>query len=150
MSAEIWFYHLERQSADDALPLLLEKCLERKWRALVRLDSYEEIERLDAHLWVYRPDSFMPHGAATSSDAARLPVLLTADAENRNNAQVQFVLGSCDVDNADAYERVVVLFNGSVEEELAAARETWKRVKAEGAQVSYWRQNERGQWAKTA
>jgi DNA polymerase-3 subunit chi len=150
MSADIWFYHLERQSADDALPLLLEKCLERKWRALVRLDSYEEIERLDALLWVYRPESFMPHGAATSSDAARLPVLLTADAENRNNAQVQFVLGNCDVDNSEAFERIVVLFNGGVEEELAAARETWKRVKAEGAQVSYWRQNERGQWTKTA
>ena len=150
MSAEIWFYHLERQSSDEALPLLLEKCLERKWRALVRLDSYEEIERLDAHLWVYRPDSFMPHGASTGSDAARLPVLLTADAENRNNAQVQFVLGACDVDNVEAFERSVVLFNGMVEEELAAARETWKRVKAEGAQVSYWRQNERGQWAKKA
>ena len=150
MSAEIWFYHLERQSADEALPLLLEKCLERKWRALVRLDSYEEIERLDALLWVYRPESFMPHGASTAADAARLPVLLTADAENRNSAQVQFVLGGCDVENEEAFERVVVLFNGAAPEELAAARETWKRVKNEGAQVSYWRQNERGQWAKTA
>jgi DNA polymerase III subunit chi len=150
MNAEIWFYHLERQSADEALSLLLEKCLERNWRALVRLDSYEEIERLDAHLWVYRPESFLPHGASTGTDAARLPVLLTADPENRNNAQVQFVLGACDVENAEAFERVVVIFNGAEPEELAAARETWKRLKGQGAEVSYWRQNERGQWAKTA
>jgi DNA polymerase III subunit chi len=150
MSAEVWFYHLERQSADEALPLLLEKCLDREWRALVRLDSYEEIERLDAHLWVYRSDSFLPHGSATGADAARLPVLLTADPVNRNGAKVQFVLGSCEVENLDAFERVVVLFNGAAPEELAAARATWKRVKDEGAQVSYWRQNERGQWAKSA
>ncbi|MET0546427.1 MAG: DNA polymerase III subunit chi, partial [Caulobacterales bacterium] len=73
MSAEIWFYHLERQSQDDALPALLEKCLERSWRALVRVDSYEDIERLDSHLWVYRSDSFLPHGAANGPEAARIP-----------------------------------------------------------------------------
>lgn len=150
MSAEVWFYHLERQSADEALPLLLEKCLERGWRAAVRLDSYEEIERLDAHLWVYRPESFLPHGAASGADAARLPIVLGADAMNRNGAQVQFVLGASDVEGLDSFERVVVLFNGGDEDELAAARATWKRVKDTGAAVSYWRQNERGQWSKSA
>ena len=34
--AELWFYHLERGELERALPPLLEKCLQRGWRALVR------------------------------------------------------------------------------------------------------------------
>ena len=34
--AELWFYHLERTELEKALPPLLEKCLQRGWRALVR------------------------------------------------------------------------------------------------------------------
>ena len=33
---EIWFYHLERSTLDQVLPGLLEKTLQRGWRALVR------------------------------------------------------------------------------------------------------------------
>ena len=33
---EIWFYHLERSSLEATLPPLLERCLARGWRAIVR------------------------------------------------------------------------------------------------------------------
>ena len=33
---EIWFYHLERSTLDQVLPTLLEKTLERGWRALIK------------------------------------------------------------------------------------------------------------------
>lgn len=150
MSAEIWFYHLEQQGLDEVLPSLLEKCLERNWRAHVRVDSYEDVERLDALLWVYRPDSFLPHGHAGGPDAARLPILLSTDAANRNGAQAQFVLGSSGIENAEAYERVILLFNGADPDALAAARASWRDVKGEGKAASYWRQNDRGQWSKEA
>ena len=35
-ACEVWFYHLERTSLDQALPELLEKTLARGWKALVR------------------------------------------------------------------------------------------------------------------
>jgi DNA polymerase III subunit chi len=38
------------------LPELLEKCLERQWRAVVQLGSDERRDALDAHLWTYRDD----------------------------------------------------------------------------------------------
>jgi hypothetical protein len=44
---EVWFYHLERTSLDQALPELLEKTLARGWRALVRGGSPERLEHLD-------------------------------------------------------------------------------------------------------
>ena len=41
---EVWFYHLERTSLDQALPELLEKTLARGWRALVRTPSRDRVE----------------------------------------------------------------------------------------------------------
>src|SRR5579872_1007605 len=61
-ACEVWFYHLERTSLDQALPELLEKTLARDWLALVRTPSPERIEHLDGWLWSYRDDAFLPHG----------------------------------------------------------------------------------------
>ena len=62
--AEIWFYHLEQSALEAALPPLLEKCLARGWRALVRGGQPERLEALDDLLWTWRDDSFLPHLAA--------------------------------------------------------------------------------------
>ncbi|HVK81146.1 MAG TPA: DNA polymerase III subunit chi, partial [Verrucomicrobiae bacterium] len=59
--AELWFYHLERSELARALAPLLEKSLQRGWRALVRGGSPERLDELDAVLWTYRDDSFLPH-----------------------------------------------------------------------------------------
>ena len=36
---EVWFYHLERQGLDQVLPALLERTLQKGWRARVRAAS---------------------------------------------------------------------------------------------------------------
>ena len=41
---EVWFYHLERTSLDQALPELLEKTLARGWKALVRSTARERVD----------------------------------------------------------------------------------------------------------
>jgi DNA polymerase-3 subunit chi len=61
---EIWFYHLETQPLERALPVLLEKTLERGWRAVVETSSRERATALDTMLWTYRDDAFLPHGIA--------------------------------------------------------------------------------------
>jgi len=145
---EVLFYHLERASLEGVLPGLLEKTLERGWRAVVRGGSRERIEKLDAHLWRYRDDSFLPHGAA--GDGAGQPVWLTDSEDAPNNAQVLFL-----VDGAQAapqsiagLERCVMIFNGHDDEAVGAARSFWKASAAEGHQVTYWKQSENGRWEK--
>src|SRR5262245_38283818 len=59
---EILFYHLQRQPLERVLPTLIEKSLERGWRVVVQAAAEERIEALDAHLWTFRDDSFLPHG----------------------------------------------------------------------------------------
>jgi DNA polymerase III subunit chi len=74
--AEMLFYHLQRQPLDKVLPALLEKSLARGWRVVVQASSDERIEALDAHLWTYRDDAFLPHGTDREPDPASQPVLL--------------------------------------------------------------------------
>jgi DNA polymerase-3 subunit chi len=149
---DVMFYHLERQSLEEALPLLLEKTIERGWRAVVQAGSQERVEALDAALWTYAEGSFLPHGAGREN-AARQPVYLTADGANPNGAQVRFLVDGAaapDLSAQPVYERVVFVFDGRNEDAVAAAREEWRRAKAAGAAVTYWRQTEAGRWEKKA
>src|SRR6476620_10858207 len=67
---EAVFYHLIRKPLERALPELLEKSYERGWRVVVQVASDERVDALDAHLWTYRDDNFLPHGTARDGDAA--------------------------------------------------------------------------------
>jgi len=147
---EILFYHLQRQPLERVLPELLEKCIERKWRAVVQLGSEERRDALDAHLWTYRDDGFLPHGAAKDGNAAQQPVWLTVSDENPNGASVRFLADGAATEDYAGYERIVVLFDGDDPDALDRARAEWKRVKAGGHDATYWQQSDRGRWEKKA
>lgn len=155
---DVWFYHLERASLEDVLPGLLGKSLERGWRALVRTGSAERLQALDAHLWTYRDDSFLPHGTAQQAQPEDQPVLLTTGTQNLNSAKILFLADDAEAPELDAlpdpentaYERILVLFDGRDEAALTHARARWKAVKATGADLSYWQQTTDGRWDKKA
>lgn len=149
MPCEVWFYRLERSSPDQVLPELLERTLARGWRALVRSLDLHRLTQLDARLWSYREDSFLPHGLADESAPERQPILLTDGLENTNRAHALFLLDDAAPGPLDGYERAILLFDGKDDAALEASRVRWKEVKAAGHPVSYWRQTERG-WEKQA
>jgi DNA polymerase-3 subunit chi len=145
---EILFYHLDRQPLERVLPELLEKCLERGWRAVVQVASDERLEAIDAHLWTYRDDSFLPHGTRKDGPGEGQPVWLTTDADNPNGAGVRFLAEGAEVRDIAGYTRVVMLFDGNDPDAVARARESWKKVKGDGPEATYWQQSERGRWEK--
>ncbi|HVY56888.1 MAG TPA: DNA polymerase III subunit chi [Xanthobacteraceae bacterium] len=148
---EILFYHLQNQPIERVLPTLLEKSLARGWRAIVQGASDERIEALDAHLWTYRDDSFLPHGTYRENTAAQQPVLLTLGADNPNGAAIRFLIDGAPIPpDADAYQRIVLLFDGDDPDAVDAARARWKEAKAQGFDVTYWQADENGRWAKKA
>ena len=148
---EVLFYHLQRQPLEAVLPTLLEKSLERGWRAVVRATSDERLAALDDHLWTFSDESFLPHGTDREPDAAEQPVVLTLAKRNPNGAAILFLVEGAPVPaDASDYQRLVLLFDGNDEDALAAAREDWKRVKAAGQEATYWQQDARGRWEKKA
>ena len=145
---EVWFYHLERTSLDQALPELLEKTLARGWKALVRADAPERIEHLDGWLWSYRDDSFLPHGVDHEPMADRQPILLTTRMENANAAEALFLIDGADAGSLDGYARCILLFDGRDEAALAQARRQWSAFRKDGRPVAYWRQGAERGWEK--
>lgn len=148
--AELWFYHLERTELERALPPLLEKCLQRGWRALVRGGLAERLEALDAALWTWRDDSFLPHARAGEGDASRQPVLLTMDDGNPNRAQALFLIDGAELGDLAEFERACLMFDGRDEAALEKARSHWKQAKEAGLVASYWRESAAGKWEKQA
>jgi DNA polymerase-3 subunit chi len=146
---EILFYHLKGQRLEAALPALLEKSIARGWRVIVQGASEERVDALDALLWTYRDDGFLPHGTWREPEASAQPVLLTVNEGNPNAATVRFLIEGAPVPaDAEVYERIVVLFDGDDEEAVAAARQHWSEATAKGFQVTYWQPDEQGRWAK--
>lgn len=147
---EVFFYHLESQPLERVLPGLVERTLQRGWRAIVQAGSQERLEALDTHLWTYRDDSFLPHGTKRDGLPALQPVLLTTDEDNPNGAAVRFLVDGALLSRFTGYLRVVIIFDGADRPAVEAARGQWKIARGEGCAVTYWQQTEAGRWEKRA
>jgi DNA polymerase III subunit chi len=146
---EILFYHLHRQPLERVLPTLLERSLERGWRVVVQASSEERVEALDAHLWTFRDDSFLPHGTWREAEAREQPILLTVNDDNPNGAVVRFLVDGAPVPaDAGAYLRIVLIFDGEDPDAVAAARQRWSEAKANGLAATYWQADEQGRWQR--
>lgn len=146
---EMLFYHLQRQPLERVLPTLLEKSLERGWRAIVQAASDERVDALDAQLWTYRENSFLPHGTYRESEAALQPILLTVHDDNPNGAHIRFLIDGAPVpQDAASYQRIMLLFDGEDDEAVAAARTRWSEARQQGFEVTYWQCDENGRWEK--
>lgn len=147
-ATEVLFYHLDRQPLDRILPSLVERTVERGWRAVVQAGSAERLEAIDTLLWTYKEDSFLPHGTAKDGPPAEQPVFLTTKDENPNQAAVRFLVDGATIAKFMGYVRVVLIFDGQDQAALETARAQWKAAKAEGCGVTYWQQSEAGRWEK--
>lgn len=147
--AEILFYHLQGQRLEAALPLLLEKALDKGWNAVIRSGSAERLAVLDEALWSYREDSFLPHGREEEGDAEHQPILLTTGDSLANHPEILFLVDRAPLPAQYPFERVVLMFDGEDPEAVDQARSAWKSVKALGHPATYWQQ-ESGRWVKKA
>ena len=147
---ELRFYHLTLRTLEQTLPALLEKSLERGWKALVLTDGDERAQALSQHLWTYHPDSFLPHGTPQDGHAAHQPVLITSEDDRANNAHVLFLTAGTTSPAMGDYALACDLFDGNDPDAVAAARQRWRAAKEAGHSLTYWQQNERGGWEKKA
>ncbi|MDC7681670.1 DNA polymerase III subunit chi [Asticcacaulis sp. BYS171W] len=144
---QVWFYHLERTPLKAALPDLLDKTLQKGWRAYV-LGEGEALADLDQHLWAWREETFLAHGLESEPHAERQPVLLGASGERANAAEVLFSVSAMNLPDLSVYQRCLILFEGQDEAHLSWARAQWKTLKAASADLAYWKQNDNGRWER--
>ncbi len=147
---EVLFYHLQTRTLEQALPGLLEKCLQRGWRTVVQSGSVERRDALDTHLWTYSEESFLPHGIRPE-EVNEHAVRLTAEPDAADGATVRFFVDrAVPPDDLDGYVRLVFLFDGNDPDAVLDARGHWKAMKARGLTPTYWIQDEHGRWSQKA
>jgi DNA polymerase-3 subunit chi len=146
---EYWFYHLEASTIEGVLPGLLEKTLQKGWRALVKLPP-GHVKEMDDYLWTYRDDSFLPHGRDDEPMAEQQPITLTSAAQDAAGYQAVFLIGGTEIENMDGVERWMVMINGRSKDDIQRARAQWKALKETEAKLSYYQQKDRGAWEKKA
>lgn len=150
MSAtDYWFYHLEASTLEGVLPGLLEKTLEKGWRALVKLPE-GKLAQLDNFLWTFREDAFLPHGREDEPQSDLQPILLSSTIESAKGFDAVFLLDGAAIEDMEGVSRAMIMINGRAAEDVQRERARWKTLKETGASLAYYQQNERGRWEKKA
>lgn len=148
---EVFFYHLTRQPVEITAATLLGKALGAGWRVAVRGADMERLRMLDEKLWLGPADSFLPHGLAGGAHDAHQPILLTTQGPAPNDPQCLMAVDGAEVtpQDVDAHARVMVLFDGTDDDAVAAARVQWKTLTEAACPARYWSE-ESGRWEEKA
>jgi DNA polymerase-3 subunit chi len=129
---------------------LIEKAVAAGHRVRIAADDPALLKRLDAALWIFSAEGFLPHAVEGDTDFPdRQPVLLgQGTTTNANGADLLAVAGGALPDAPTTWKRILYLFDGGDAAALATARAAWKAMRAlDGASPSYWQESERG-WQK--
>ncbi|MDZ7823348.1 MAG: DNA polymerase III subunit chi [Ahrensia sp.] len=149
---DIVFYHLTATTLDEALPVLVERSRQRDWKVTIQTNSDGARDRLDGRLWSYAAESFLPHGRDGDAHEKLHPVFLTTQKDmNQNDSQIRFVVENAALpDQLNVFERVAIMFDGNDSDAVDQARANWKALKADGHQLTYWKQSAEGKWERAS
>ncbi len=149
--AEIRFYHTHYKTAQDVLPELLLKALSRKMRVACKLPHDHACSDYDDFLWQFSKQHFLPHALASDVYASEQPVVLTTEDTVPNQAKTMMVLDMAATPPITAFDLICLVFDGRNPAHVQQARAEWSRLKQEpNVTLTYWQQQENGQWQSKA
>ena len=144
------FYHLQQSTLEQTLPVLAEKVYAAGKRLLIKTGMAEQADYINALLWTYRPDSWLPHGSEADGFESEQPVFITVGENNLNHAEMILLTDGGTIEEIQSFERCLNLFNGYDEVAVQKARDLWKAVVQAGYEAYYWQQNDAGKWEMKA
>ena len=147
---DVWFYHLEKQPLEHVLPRIVAKAIERGLPMVIETTSQDHITKISDMLWAAEDVAFLPHGFEGDGQDEMQPVWLTSGSENPNDSKMRIYTHGAIPSDISMLSRAMLMFDGNDQQALDAARAEWKRHKADGHSVSYWRQDESGKWQDQA
>lgn len=147
---DIRFYHLQRQTLEEALPGLMRKVSEAGLRAVIKANDQATIDTLDKVLWDFDPASFLPHDKEGCDYPEDQVFFLSLSDINPNDSTVLVLVDGAKSGDFEQYDRCLYMFDGRNEDVVAAARNDWKQWKDGDWTMSYWQQKEMGGWEQKA
>ncbi len=147
---DIWFYHLERQPLETVLPRILAAMCARGDRISVHATTKAVLDDVSKKLWAMEDVAFISHSFATDPYAERQNLLLCLDQQSPNQSKQRIFIDDAVPEHTGGAERVSIFFDGTSETAITSARDLWKRFRAEGHGIKYWKQSDVGRWEDQA
>jgi DNA polymerase IIIc chi subunit len=85
---KINFYTTNAEDTIKTFCKISEKCYYSNSRALVVVESEEDLYALDKSLWTYSKEHFIPHATMDDLYAHEQPIIITKEFKNLNNAKI--------------------------------------------------------------
>ena len=125
---------------------LLEKCFQNKIKTFVQLVDELAVTTLDRTLWTFAQKSFIPH--ATDKDPMPLmqPIYISSSDKCPIDAKGLMLIGVDRLDVKD-FDRVMVMLDGTLVDEIKRAEALMASFKNLGHEVEYYLQNSKGTWS---
>ena len=136
------------QPVGSVVPKLLHAALRQDMRAVVRSPDAARIEALNASLWE-GGTAFLPHGADGDDHPEELPVFLTTTTAVPNHAQLLVLLDGADDSDADAFQRVCMLYDAT-DPEATRSAEAFGRARSDSDGLQWSVQTDEGRWERAA
>ena len=124
---------------------LLEKCFHNKIKTFVQVPKAEDAALIDKILWTFAQKSFIPHAMDGDPLPKMQPIYISATNECPIDAKGLMLIGVDRLDIKD-FDRVMVMLDGNVFEEVKRADALLASFKNLGHDVEYYVQNEKGGW----
>lgn len=145
---QVDFYHLTTTPVERALPGIAVKVVETGGRLLVVSGEERQRRQIDASLWTWQADSFLPHAQAGAGDDSLQPVLIGEHVDPANGARFIALIDGVWRDEALTFDRAFHFFDA---DRIVDARAAWKALAGrEGVERRYWKQDENGRWSQAA
>ena len=126
------------------LPRLLETLYREGIRCLVYTSLPQQRDDLNALLWTYKVDSFLPHGRCCDPYAEAQPILISNQCVPRNGATALLTLRGESPEDISTFSAYYYLFGVGDEETTHNSRDHWRRHQQAGHTLSLHRQDEKG------
>jgi DNA polymerase-3 subunit chi len=145
--AEIRFYHLQKQSLEQALPRILSKALDQGHKIIIKTKK-DTIEAVSELLWNTELDPFLAHGSVFEKNEELQPIYITDEEKNPNQADILILINGEAYNNMDKFKLCCEIFDGNNQDALSQARLKWKEYKDAKLNTTYWQEDAQGKWKK--
>lgn len=130
----VFFFHLQRQALESALPKLLLKTLKQNWRAALCIPSKTRLEQVSEALWAVPHEWILPHGFGDAPYPDQQPIWLADTVQRPNNAEVVFLCDGSwqqELEIGAGIQRLCLMIEPSDIEATKTARALWQDIPAE-------------------
>jgi DNA polymerase-3 subunit chi len=124
---------------------LLAKCFQNNIITFVQVSDDATATMLDRTLWTFAQKSFIPHATDKDPLPEKQPIYISASDKCPIHAKGLMLIGVDRLDIKD-FERVMVMINGNLLDEVKCSEALMLSLKNLGHDVEYYIQNSNGIW----